>query len=89
MEILTGDRDQRRFIDGPEIRRPYSVRPAYHPDPTPGVPSSRDERVTALWALLGALAIIAAFVAAHLAMPHIAFVIDPPTCLPLACQVIA
>lgn len=48
MNILTGGRNDRQFIEPDEYRRGYSIRPAYHPEP-----SAKEMRLNAYWALAG------------------------------------
>lgn len=69
MNILTGNREERQFIDGPELRRPYSVRPAYHPEPESDVNSLI---VGAVLALVGGAVVVGIVLfIGHLLMPTI------------------
>lgn len=69
--MMTGDRDQIILIDDNEHRMPFTVRPAYHPDPNPGSATDRDSRITALWALAAIVIIVALVFGVHAIMPTI------------------
>lgn len=44
---MSGNRNERQYIEPDDHRRGYSVRPAYHPDTT-----THEERRNAVWALV-------------------------------------
>lgn len=56
MNLLIGGRNERQFIEPRDHRRGYSIRPAYHPEPSP-----RELRLNAFYALAGLAAIALAF----------------------------
>jgi hypothetical protein len=56
MNILTGNRNARQYVEPDDHRRGYSIRPAYRPEPV-----TAEMRINAVWALVALVIIGAVF----------------------------